>query len=68
MKNHYTLDEMIKFLECTFPDTEEDEDILEAIRIRLSTQNNTINWMRGRLELAERIIGELYLMQREYEE
>lgn len=68
MKKYYTIEQMVEFLECTFPGTEEDEDILEAIRVRLESQSTTIDWMRGRLSLAEHVIGELYLMQREYEE
>jgi hypothetical protein len=68
--NHYTTDQMIEFIRDIDPMCLEDEDhqgILEAASVRLSTQSQHIDWMRGRLALAEKVIGELYLMQREYE-
>jgi len=61
---------MIEFIRDIDPMCLEDEDhqgILEAASVRLSTQSQHIDWMRGRLALAEKVIGELYLMQREYE-
>lgn len=71
MKKVYMIEEMITFLDDLDPvalEWEDSEDIIEAIRIRLTAQNNTIDWMRQRLELAEAVIGELYLMQKEYEQ
>jgi len=71
MKNFYTIEQMIDFLEdidalsVEFADS---EGIVDAICTRLRAQSDHIDWMRGRLALAEHVIGELYLMQREYEE
>ena len=69
--NHYTTDQMIEFIREIDPLTVEFEGYdgsLEAASVRLSTQSQHIDWMRNRLALAEHVIGELYLMQREYEE
>lgn len=71
MKKVYMTEEMITFLDDLDPvalEWEDSEGIIEAIRIRLTAQNQTIDWMRQRLELAEAVIGELYLMQKEYEQ
>jgi uncharacterized protein YhaN len=65
MKKYYTNEEIIDFLEHFEVD---DEDIFAVAATRLSAQQQHIDWMRSRLALAERVIGELYLMQREYEE
>jgi uncharacterized protein YhaN len=65
MKKYYTNEEIIDFLEHFEVD---DEDIFAVAATRLSAQQQHIDWMRSRLVLAERVIGELYLMQREYEE
>ena len=70
MKKFYTTEEMIEFLDDIYADGFEDADhegIVEAISTRLGAQNQHIEWQRGRLALAEHVIGELYLMQREYE-
>jgi hypothetical protein len=73
MKKYYTIEEMTDFLDSLAPDTDVIEDaghegIVDAIHARLTSQQQHIEWMRGRLALAEHVIGELYLMQREYEE
>ena len=68
---HYTTDQMIEFIRDIDPLTVEFEDsegILKAASVRLSTQSQHIDFLRNRLALAENVIGELYLMQREYEE
>jgi hypothetical protein len=70
MNKYYTIEEMTTFLEeidtlCVeFEDT---DGIIDAINARLTAQQQHIEWQRGRLALAEHVIGELYLMQREYE-
>jgi len=71
MKHFYTIREMIDFLEDIDPLTVEfadSEDIIDSICTRLRSQSDHIDWMRGRLVLAEKVIGELYLMQRELED
>ena len=71
MKYYYTIEELVNFLENLDPLTIEfadTEGALDAIIARLKSQSDHIEWMRGRLALAEHVIGELYLMQREYEE
>ena len=71
MKKYYTTEQMIEFLNDVYPDGFEDADhegIVADISIRLSSQAQHIRRLIDRLELAERVIGELYLMQREYEE
>jgi hypothetical protein len=71
MKHYYTIEELVDFLENLDPLTIEfadTEGALDAIMTRLKSQSDHIEWMRGRLALAEHVIGELYLMQREYEE
>ncbi len=71
MKHYYTIEQLVDFLENLDPLTIEfadTEGALDAIIARLKSQSDHIEWMRGRLVLAERVIGELYLMQREYEE
>ena len=65
MKKYYTNEEIIDFLEHFEVD---DEDIFAVAATRLSAQQQHIDWMRSRRALAEHVIGELYLMQREYEE
>lgn len=71
MRHYYTIQELVEFLEnldplaLEFADT---EGALDSTITRLKSQSDHIDWMRGRLALAERVIGELYLMQREYEE
>lgn len=70
MNKYYTIEEMTAFLDdidplCVeFADT---EGMVDAIHARLTSQQQHIEWMRGRLALAEHVIGELYLMQKEYE-
>lgn len=69
--NYYTTDQMIDFIRDIDPMNLEDADhegILEASSVRLSTQSKHISHLIDRLALAERVIGELYLMQREYDE
>ena len=71
MKKYYTTEQMIEFLDDVYPDGFEDADhegIVAEISIRLSSQVEHIRHLLDRLVLAERVIGELYLMQREYEE
>lgn len=71
MKKYYTTEQMIEFLDDVYPDGFEDADhegIVAEISIRLSSQVEHIHRLLDRLQLAERVIGELYLMQREYEE
>ncbi len=71
MKHYYTIEQLVDFLENLDPLTIEfadTEGALDAIIARLKSQSDHIEWMRGRLALAEKVIGELYLMQREYEE
>lgn len=70
MNKYYTVEQMISFLDdvdaltIEFADT---DGIVDAIMTRLQAQQDHIEWQRGRLALAEHVIGELYLMQREYE-
>lgn len=73
MKKFYTTEEMIEFLDGLASDTDVIEDaghegIVEEISIRISSQHQHIRHLIDRLVLAERVIGELYLMQREYAE
>lgn len=71
MKKYYTTEQMIDFIKDIDPLTVEfadSEGILEETAIRLSSQVEHIRRLLDRLELSERVIGELYLMQREYEE
>lgn len=73
MKKYYTTEQMIEFLDgiiagdWSFEDADH-EGIVAEISIRLSSQVEHIRHLLDRLVLAERVIGELYLMQREYEE
>lgn len=71
MTNFYTTEHMINVLESLIVGddiTSEEVDLFESVAYRLQAQLDHINWMRDRLALAERVIGELYLMQREIEE
>lgn len=71
MKKYYTTEQMVEFLNDIYADGFEDADhegIVEETAIRLSSQVEHIRRLIERLEVAERVIGELYLMQREYEE
>ena len=71
MNKYYTTEQMIEFLGDVYEDVIEDADhegIVAEIAIRLSSQNQHISRLLDRLSLAEKVIGELYLMQREYEE
>ena len=71
MKKYYTTEQMIEFIKDIDPLTVEfadSEGILEETAIRLSSQVEHIRRLLDRLTLAERVIGEMYLMQREYEE
>ena len=71
MKKYYTTEQMVEFLGDVYDDVIEDADhegIVEEISIRLTSQHQHIHRLIDRLALAERVIGELYLMQREYEE
>ena len=68
MKYYFTNEELVNFLEnldeltIEFAET---EGALDATINRLQSQHDHIEWMRKRLILAERVIGELYLVQRE---
>jgi hypothetical protein len=71
MKKYYTTEQMSSLLnELIVGDdiTSEEVELFEETAIRLSSQAEHIRRLLDRLELAERVIGELYLMQREYEE
>jgi len=71
MSYYYTNEQLVDFLENLDPLTIEfadTEGAIDAIIARLKSQSDHIDFMRGRLALAEHVIGELYLMQREYEE
>jgi GAF domain-containing protein len=71
MKKYYTTEQMSSLLnELIVGDdiTSEEVELFEQTAIRLSSQVEQIRLLLNRLELAERVIGELYLMQREYEE
>jgi len=71
MKKYYTTEQMIEFLGGVYDDVIEDADhegIVEEISIRLTSQHQHIHRLLDRLALAEKVIGELFLMQREYEE
>ena len=71
MKKYYTTEQMSSLLnELIVGDdiTSEEVELFEETAIRLSSQVEHIRRLVQRLELAERVIGELYLMQREYEE
>ena len=71
MNKYYTTEQMIEFLDDIYADGFEDADhegIVEQISIRLSSQHQHIQRLLDRLQLAEKVIGEFYLMQREYEE
>ena len=55
--NHYTTDQMIEFIRDIDPLTVEFEGydgILEAASVRLSTQSQHIDFLRGRLALPAR--------------
>jgi len=70
MRNYYTTDKMVEFLDDLDPlslEWADSEGIIEDISTRLRTQQTHISHLLDRLSLAERVIGELYLMQREYE-
>jgi hypothetical protein len=70
MNKYYTIEEMTTFLEDIDPlcvEFEKTEGIIDSIHARLTAQQDHIEWQRGRLALAEHVIGELYLMQKEYE-
>ena len=71
MKKYYTTEQMVEFLGDVYDDVIEDADhegIVEEISIRLTSQHQHIHRLLDCLALAEKVIGELYLMQREYEE
>lgn len=71
MKKVYMTEEMLAFLDDLDPlalEWADSEGIIEAISIRLGAQQNHIEYLRERLLLAEKVIGELYLMQRETDE
>lgn len=70
MKKYFTTDEMIEFLNDidVVVEDSETEGMCEFIQTRLSSQSQHIDYLRSRLALAEHVIGELYLMQRETEE
>jgi hypothetical protein len=71
MKKYYTTEQMVEFLNDIYADGFEDADhegIVEEISTRLATQQTHIRHLLDRLALSEKVIGELYLMQREYEE
>lgn len=71
MKKYYTTEQMSSLLnELIVGDdiTSEEVELFEETAIRLSSQVEHIRRLLDRLELAERVIGEMYLMQREYEE
>ena len=71
MKKYYTTDKMVEFLDDLDPTSLEwadSEGIIEDISTRLATQQTHIRHLLDRLALSEKVIGELYLMQREYEE
>jgi len=71
MKKYYTTEKMVEFLNDIYADGFEDADhegIVEDISTRLATQQTHIRHLLDRLALSEKVIGELYLMQREYEE
>ena len=73
MKKYYTTEQMIEFLDSLASDVDVIEDaghegIVEEVSIRLSSQHQHIHRLIDRLALAEKVIGELFLMQREYEE
>ena len=71
MKKYYTTDQMIDFLDNIYADGFEDADhegIVGEMAIRLKSNVQHIQFMQERCALAEKVIGELYLMQREYEE
>jgi len=66
MKKYFTTEQMIAFLDDIYADGFEDADnegIVEAISTRLGTQNDHISYLQQRIELAEKVIGELYLLQ-----
>lgn len=70
MKKFYTTEEMIEFINDldVMVEDYDNEGICESIGIRLSSQNQHIEYLRERLQLAEKVIGELYLIQREVDE
>lgn len=68
--NHYTTEQMVEFLDSLASDVDVIEDaghegIVDAISVRLATQNQHINYLQQRIDLAEKVVGELYLMQEE---
>ena len=71
MKKYYTTEQMSSLLnELIVGDdiTSEEVELFEETAIRLSSQVEHIRHLLDRLALSEKVIGELYLMQREYEE
>ena len=70
MKKYYTTTEIVESLDALIVGddiTSEEVEMFEEACVRLKSQSDHIDWMRSRLALAEHVIGELYLMQREYE-
>lgn len=71
MKKYYTTEQMVEFLDDLDPlslEWADSEGIVADISTRLATQQTHIRHLLDRLALSEKVIGELYLMQREYEE
>lgn len=70
MKKYYTTTEIVESLNALIVGddiTSEEVEMFETACVRLKSQSDHIDWMRQRLSLAEAVIGELYLMHREYE-
>ena len=66
--NFYTTEQMIEFLDDQ--DTinlewADCEGMIDAIATRLRASNDHIKFLQQRIELAEKVIGELYLIQEE---
>ena len=64
----YTTPQMIEFVTDIEPCLVEfagNEGMLDAIAVRLKSHDNHIKMLQQRLDLAEKVIGELYLMQEE---
>lgn len=66
----YTTEQMIEFLDSLASDVDVIEDaghegIVDAISVRLSSQIKHIAFLQKRVDLAEKVVGELYLMQEE---
>jgi hypothetical protein len=68
MNKYYTTEQMIEELDKIIVDdliTSDEVKLFEDVMVRLSTQDQHMNYLQQRIDFAEKVIGELYLMQEE---